>query len=158
MKWKLAISFLFAFIGFFLIEHVFTIQPDVISGNGNPGILMIMLFLPVFFLSYVLTFKQARDKTMNEPNKKKIMGFLLLSLVVFALLVIEIVNFRSELVIALGGNPTVPESKIYRFGWFNQYTNSMYFNLYTFLATHIVAVVIGVLSEWSKSRKISYPS
>ncbi len=55
------VSLLFSFVGFYLIENTFTIKPDVISGNGNLGIVMIILFSPIFIVSYFLTFKLVRE-------------------------------------------------------------------------------------------------
>lgn len=125
---------------------MFTINPDVWSGNGNLGILIMMLFSPIFILSYFLTYKISREISYNKLKRKISLALLTLALISCTLLILSIVNYTSELIIALGGTPSDPDSKIYRFGWFNQYTNSIYFNVYTFLLTHIIAVIIGILS------------
>ncbi|WP_188208091.1 hypothetical protein [Alkalibacillus aidingensis] len=140
------ISILLTFLGFYLIENMFTINPDVWSGNGNLGILIMMLFSPIFILSYFLTYKISREISYNIMKRKIRVVILTLALISCALLILPIVNYARELVIALGGTPSNPNSKIFRFGWFNQYTNSIYFNVYTFLLTHIIAVIIGILS------------
>ena len=67
---------------------------------------------------------------------KMIVAILVLSLTICALLILLISNYTNGLIIALGGTPSDPESRIYRFGWFNQYTNSLFFNVYTFFLTH----------------------
>jgi hypothetical protein len=139
------ISILLSFLGFYLIENVFSISPDVWSGNGNPGILIIMLFSPVFVLSYFFICKLTREILANTIVKKKIV-ILIFTVISCALLILPIINYIDELVIALDGTPADPESKIYRFGWFNQYTNGIYFNVYTFLLSHLLAVIIGILS------------
>ncbi|MGE7601394.1 hypothetical protein ACQKL5_02700 [Peribacillus sp. NPDC097675] len=140
------ISILLSFLGFYLIENMFTINPDVWSGNGNFGILIMLLFSPIFILSYFLTYKMSREISYNKLKRKISVVILTLALISCTLLILPIVNYTSELIIALGGTPSDPDSKIYRFGWFNQYTNSIYFNVYTFLLTHIIAVIIGILS------------
>ncbi|WP_064093156.1 hypothetical protein [Rossellomorea aquimaris] len=136
------ISTLLSFLGFFLIENVFTVQPNTISGNGNLGILIIMLFSPIFIVSYYLTFKLVRKKLKDIKNKKILLVILFFSLV---LLLLPISNYINDLVFALGGDPSQPESRIYRFGWFNQYTNSMFFNGYTLLFSYVFTIIIGVL-------------
>lgn len=140
------ISILLSFLGFFLIENTFTIKPEVISGNGNFGILILMLLSPFFISSYFLTYKLAREISFNTMTRIIRVVILSLSLICCALLIFPIFNYASELIIALGGTPSNPDSRIYRFGWFNQYTNSIYFNFYTFLLTHIIAVIIGIQS------------
>ena len=145
-----SLSFLFSFFGFYLIEHVFTVNPHVVSGNGNLGILIIFLFTPVFISSWVYTFKLAKATLLK--NNKMAIGILLFSLAVSALLMVGIYDYTSELILALGGKPDNPESRIYRFGWFNQYTNSLYFNVYTFFLSQIIAVVFGIFSAMRSSK------
>lgn len=69
------------------------------------------------------------------------------------MLVNALIDFKDQLVFALGGDPTVPDSRIYRFGWFNQYTNSLYFNMYTFILSHIIALTIGFIRHLLTIRK-----
>ncbi|MBN8201084.1 hypothetical protein [Bacillus sp. NTK034] len=138
------LCFLFSFFGFYLIEHLFTVSPHVVSGNGNLGILVIFLFTPVFISSWIYTFKLAKAKMVKEG--KTTIGILLFALAGCVLLMIVIIDYTSELITALGGTPDNPESRIYRFGWFNQYTNSLYFNVYTFFLSHFIIVIFGILS------------
>jgi len=139
------ISFVLSYLGFYLIENTFTIKPHVTSGNGNLGILVIIVFMPLFILSYFLTYKLSRNVSGTFENRKIKVAILSLLVLCCALLIFPIVNYINELVIALGGTPSNPDSRIYRFGWFNQYTNSMFFNGYTFLLTSIAAVVFGII-------------
>ena len=144
------LCFLFSFFGFYLIEHLFTVKPHVVSGNGNFGILAIFLFTPVFILSWILTYKMARAKF--SANTKMTIGIILFALAGCVLLMIEINDYTIELITALGGTPDNPESRIYRFGWFNQYTNSLYFNVYTFFLSHIITVILGILSAMRRPK------
>ncbi|WP_438318100.1 hypothetical protein [Sporosarcina sp. FA9] len=111
-----------------------------------PDILIMMLFSPVFVLSYFFTYKLTREISTNTIVKKVRIVILIFSVISCALLIFPIINYIDELVIALDGTPAEPKSKIYRFGWFNQYTNGIYFNVYTFLLSHLLAVIIGILS------------
>ena len=144
------LSFLFSFFGFYLIEHLFTVNQHVTSGNGNLGILVIFLFTPVFISSWIFTYKLAKAKFVK--NNKMTIGILLFALAGCVLLMIAINDYIGELIIALGGTPDNPESRIYRFGWFNQYTNGLYFNVYTFFLTHIIAIILGILSAMRKAK------
>lgn len=142
--------FLFSFFGFYLIEHLFTVRPHVISGNGNLGILVIFLFTPVFITSWVYTFKLVKAKIVKDG--KMTIGILFFLLAGCVLLMIEMNDYTSDLITALGGTPDNPESRIYRFGWFNQYTNSLYFNAYTFFLSHIITVILGILSAIRRTK------
>ncbi|OAH54799.1 hypothetical protein AWH48_09465 [Domibacillus aminovorans] len=51
---------LFSFVGFIVIERLFTIPPDTISRNGNLGILAILGLSPFFIIAYFLTAKRTR--------------------------------------------------------------------------------------------------
>ncbi|GGI11844.1 hypothetical protein [Gottfriedia solisilvae] len=146
-----SVSLFLSFLGFYLIENVFTIKPNVISGNGNLAILAILFFSPIFITSYFLTYKQARQIANNTKNRK-IAVILSCFIVCFTVLIFILVDYTSELFVALGGTPSNPDSRIYRFGWFNQYTNSIYFNVYTFLLTHIMVVIVGILSFVRKNN------
>lgn len=42
-----------------------------------------------------------------------------------------LLDFANELVRVLGGAPTEENSRIYRFGWFNQYTNTAFTLIFT---------------------------
>lgn len=142
------LCFLFSFLGFYLIEHIFSVKPHVVSGNGNLGILVILLFTPVFICSWIYTFKLVKVKSVKNP--KNSIGILLFAIAVCVLLVTGINDYKSELILALGGTPGNPESRIYRFGWFNQYTNSLYFNVYTFILSHLLIVISGLISALRK--------
>ncbi|WP_394119870.1 hypothetical protein [Planococcus donghaensis] len=147
------IFILLSFLGFYLIENVFTIEPQVTSGNGNLGMLIILLLSPIFFVSYFYTFKRTRE--VFYKVQKKIIKALILSLLFLWGIVLVFLNieYTGDLIIALGGTPSDPDSRIFRFGWFNQYTNSIYFNFYTFLLTHIIAVISGILSVIRNKEK-----
>ncbi|WP_282935814.1 hypothetical protein [Paenibacillus sp. RC67] len=139
------LSLVISFAGFYVIEHLFTIPPDKVSGNGNLGLLMILIGSPFFITSLVLTFNMIRTLFKNSTTKIIVC---LGSIAILCGIILTSFLFQNihELVTALGGTPTNPNSKIYRFGWFNQYTNRMYFNNYSFLLTHILSIMAGLLA------------
>ncbi|WP_027964698.1 hypothetical protein [Halalkalibacillus halophilus] len=148
MAW--VVSLLISLFGFYLIQYVFTVSPSTTSGNGNLGILIIILFSPFFLLSYYFTF-QVAHQDLNIKNPKIKLGIVTGSVILCTLLFFLIADYRNNLIQELGGPPTNPDSTIHQLGWMNQYTNSIYFNLYTYSLTHIIALSIGVL--WNKNKK-----
>lgn len=142
---------LLSFVGFIAIERLFTIPPDTISGNRNLGILAILGLSPFFIAAYFLTAKRTRTILADRNSKKLNMIIFTLCFVSLFLLLFAIINYTHELVAALGGSPANENSRIYRFGWFNQYTNSLFFNVYTFFLFCLSSVIIGVFSLVGKS-------
>ncbi|MDQ0350210.1 putative membrane protein [Alkalibacillus filiformis] len=131
-------------IGFYFV-NIMTVSPDVISGNGNLGLLVGILFLPVWVMGLYWSYQVAINLSQNQ-HKVYLFVLIVVLLISGSLLVIPLINNANELIDRLGGPPSEPGSVIYRFGWLNQYTNSMFFNLYTFLIIHILTVVIGVIA------------
>lgn len=136
-----------------IIENLFTTKPSVTSGNGNLGLLAILLFSPIFVTSYILTFKIVKSTFCSVISRNTMVIILFFSFLSLVVLAVLIINYAKNLIVALGGPPTNPESRIYRFGWFNQYTNSMFFNTYTFLFTHILVLFVGILSTIKAENK-----
>lgn len=134
-----SILFLLSFAGFKLIEIFFTIEPAVTSGNGNLAIIVIPLFMPLFFISWMMTVLWVKRLFITRQT-----GTLFFSLTAAgALLFILSIRYGVNLIDALGGGPDQPDSRIYRFGWWNQYTNSLLFNTNTFLLSHVISAAIG---------------
>ncbi|WP_338751202.1 hypothetical protein [Bacillus sp. FJAT-52991] len=121
-------------------------SPNVISGNGNVAILVIPLLSPIFILSIILTYKRIREIFSSVENKKFTSIFLTVSVLLSVLLIYLIIHYTNDLISALGGTPANPESKIYRFGWFNQYTNSLFFNVYTYLFIHLLSSIMVIFT------------
>ncbi|MGX1981301.1 hypothetical protein EDD69_104217 [Thermolongibacillus altinsuensis] len=126
---RLVISFLVCLWMLYLTE-VFTIEAHVISGNGNPGLLMVM-----FAVFSFLFFGMELWKVLNHMNIAK-RGWLFISIGSFCTLIISAVleaAYVIDLIKQLGGSPSNVNSKIYRFSWINQYTNTFYINAYTYI-------------------------
>jgi len=144
------LSLLVSLAGFLVIQHIFTIDPDRISGNGNLGILVMIAFAPFFITSFFMTVRRVGESG-HIKNKKKWMVALLL--VLSGIVIFFEMDYINDLVKALGGGPGVLESRIYRFGWFNQYTNGIYFNIYTFTLFHILAFLVGIVSIYRNKKR-----
>ncbi|HEU5139498.1 MAG TPA: hypothetical protein VFT51_05955 [Bacillales bacterium] len=140
-------------LGVWAISDVFTISPDRVSGNGNPAILLMMPLMPLFamfvlavaLVSYHLFFRISTS-----------MNFIVSTIcLVLTLICIFIeMNLVDHLVEALGGPPSETDSRIYRFDWFNQYTNPLYFNWATLSMSILVTIMgTGIWTGWSRSSK-----
>lgn len=142
-----------SFIGFIVVEKVFTIPPGIVSGNGNLGILVIFGLSPFFIASYFVIAKITKRILAGRSSRKLTVLILILCSVICLFLLFAITDYTNELTTALGGSPANENSQIYRFGWLNQYTNSLFFNVYTFLLTHVFSIIVGVLS-CERTKKI----
>jgi uncharacterized membrane protein len=117
-----------------------TIDPQTISGNGNLALLLIIPFLMVltiFLTALFLFFKEV----INE-KWKLLFSIILPFVIIFSLA--RIWQDGSELISLLGGGPVDPDSKIYRFPWLNQYTNTIFFNVY-------LIVFLSGLAMWGSA-------
>lgn len=123
-------------IALFYLVSLMTIDPSSISGNGNPAIL-VMPFVVASYVGTLLLLYKIEFKLNSLIRIICIIGILLLVLG-------ETIHVQN-LVDALGGGPDVPDSRIYRFGWFNQYTNTFYFNGYIFAIG--ILLVVGVFRK-----------
>lgn len=119
------------------------------SGNGNPGLFILVpallysigLFIYTFFFMKKL-FASVHDKyvaTMRVPI------LLFCFILIFSLMALmEITDLKTQ----LGGFADDPGSVIYRFGWLNQYTNTVFYNIYVLF----VGMFISSFVSWSVVR------
>ncbi|WP_041964187.1 hypothetical protein [Mesobacillus selenatarsenatis] len=139
--WWLILSVVFIYL-----VDLFTIKPHVISGNGNLGLLFVVPALAFFILfvrslwRYLGTLKLA-SSTWMKIGWGAFAILLLLSFLEYKL-IIDLVN-------DLGGSPKIETSKIYRYPWLNQYTNTLFINFYTL---GIMATGITILRIFIKSN------
>jgi phosphoglycerol transferase MdoB-like AlkP superfamily enzyme len=144
-KKLIIICFIFmilSLIGFVLIAGS-TMNPSQYSGNGNFAILFTLPTVPLYFifLYYLRRWFFNVTRRLSVKNRLTFLGCLA---VVFVVLIFLEVRYIQNLVILLGGGPESPESRIYRFGWYNQYTNTLYFNWITFILGMVLSVIISI--------------
>lgn len=111
----------------FLVD-LFTVKPHVISGNGNLGLLFLLPAAVVFFLFARSLWRGFGKLKLKLKSLKAIIIGTLALLLLFCYLEY---TFAINLVAKLGGAPGTVSSRIYRYPWINQYTNTMFVNLYT---------------------------
>jgi ABC-type maltose transport system permease subunit len=154
-QWKkdwivFAILLVFTVILFVLID-VFTLKNDRegVSGNGNPGLLFIIPVIPLYIAMLVYVYRISQKYFFSQNNPRLYLGiFIALAL---ACIFGEYQQIQSHLR-ALGGGPSTPDSVIYHFPWLNQYTNTMFFNLYTYILG-ILFVLLASLTIARLKRK-----
>ncbi|NHM32110.1 hypothetical protein [Neobacillus terrae] len=142
------ILLLLSLISLYFIKSV-TMSPKTISGNGNLGILFI---LPTVIIILLLAFKLWSDLDNLELSPKTLKYISVCSLFLLLLFCYLEYTYVLNLIDQLGGTPAQKTSRIYRFPWLNQYTNTLFFNFYTFII--LISVVAGLYSvfKWAGDR------
>lgn len=128
------------------------IDSSITSGNGNPAFLLLILLVPNFICSNILFAYYIKSVTIDLSLLIKLILFVVTALIFIVCFYLES-RYIMHLISLLGGGPTNRSSRIYRFGWFNVYTNSIFFNLYTFIlvacVSHVIGLVWGVICSKS---------
>ncbi|WP_221248207.1 hypothetical protein [Anoxybacillus mongoliensis] len=149
---QLIISFLVCLLMLYLTE-LFTIEPHVTSGNGNPGLLIIMLAAISF-----LFFGRGLWKILTNMSISK-RGLLFMgigSLCILSMSAFLEIIYVLDLIKQLGGPPSNINSRIYRFSWINQYTNTVYVNAYTLLIfISSILLIYSIQKLFTKTRGAS---
>lgn len=123
MVWWFVLSLVFIYL-----VNLFTFKPHVISGNGNLGLLFVGPALIIFAFFAISLWKGLGNLSLKSSTSIMI-GFGAFAL--FILFCILEYKFAAELVNDLGGSPKEPASKIYRYPWLNQFTNTIFINFFT---------------------------
>jgi len=148
-KFSLAGLLVINIVGFYLIYSL-TVSPNQISGNGNLALLF-MVPMTVIFMALNIFLGIKANHFLQRQSKLVTMLFITAMVAVFLVLLSAEITFVNNLMDQLGGRPDNPESKIYRWGWLNQYTNSIYFNQFTFgmglVASSTVGAAIALLQR-----------
>lgn len=152
---KLAYMVVLAFLCILLIAGIeaMTIDPRRTSGNGNLAVVVIIPFLillPIYLIALFIFVKEV----MNG-KRKLVLSIILPLIIIFSLA--RMWQDSLELISLLGGGPLVPESRIYRFPWLNQYTNTMFFNIYLLVFLSALAIWGGAVLSSYKGTKSQTP-
>lgn len=154
LKLSWLISLGISLIGFLVIEHFFTIQPEGVSGNGNLGAVGITLVLPFLLLSLLTTFRYFLVLSQNMKDTINKIIFIISSFILIGVFVYFSIDYKNTILASLGGPVSDPNSTIYGFPLLNQYTNHIFFNFYTFALVHTVSGTIGIIIGLLKPVKI----
>ncbi|MEH6992525.1 hypothetical protein V7075_07390 [Neobacillus drentensis] len=143
---QLIIYFLLCLVAILMVKE-FSFSPESFSGNGNPAILIFPFVLLTFGLFGYELFLKLKDAAFKRTTWGNVV--VCAFIVLIAASVLEI-SYFNELIQKLGGPPTNEESRIYRFPWLNQYTNTIFVNFYTFLTYASTLTLFTGLFRWIK--------
>lgn len=130
----------------------FRVNPHTISGNGNLALVVIIPLLPLLITFYLLI-GIISHKIFTRLKTTILLLYLSVCAVILWIGTALEIEYVQELLKQLGGRPEVPESRIYRFPWLNQYTNTIYFNAFTFSLSLVLSSLVGaLLAAFSKER------
>lgn len=127
----------------------------VISGNGNPGLIALTMgwILLLFLLIRVVFIAIEYLKKVSHKLSKVIIPTCLI--VILALMILAEIRFINLLGHNLNGFTNEKNSIVFRFGWINQYTNSLFYNGYILIFGVALALLVSWVMARILARKIS---
>ncbi|MEK0315025.1 hypothetical protein [Cohnella sp. 56] len=136
---------------FFLID-LFTLKNDHdgVSGNGNLGLLFVFPAIPLYVIMLAYAFRISQLHFRTRKNLKSYIWTLFLLLFLF---IYGAYKQIQSLLQDLGGEPNEPQSIIYGWPWLNQYTNTLFFNFFTFTAGIMLILLVSSIVVHFRIRK-----
>ncbi|MFK0522800.1 hypothetical protein ACINKY_11405 [Paenibacillus illinoisensis] len=129
-----------------------------ISGNGNPGVLILFPSLLTLLILCIWTVSLSKwwlyDRRQLWGGKVHIMLPMAAALLCVLSVFLQL-HMIEDLRMQLGGFTNDPNSVVYRFGWLNQYTNTLYYNVPILLFGLSLSIFIGWLMERSVRKNSS---
>ncbi|WP_433751103.1 hypothetical protein [Paenibacillus amylolyticus] len=122
-----------------------------VSGNGNLGLLVLAPSLLTFLILCIWTTILSKwwlyDQRQRWGGKVHacVPRVALLLCVLSVFLELGVIN---DLGIQLNGYTNDTYSAVYRFGWLNQYTNTLFYNIPILLFGLSFSILIGWIMEW----------
>lgn len=124
------------------------------SGNGNPGIVVLilsLLLLAIFLIHLVL---KTIEYLKKLPPTITTIVIPSLAIVTLVLMIVGELNAISALEQNLNGFTNDQDSVVFRFGWINQYTNTLFYNGYILMFGISVAVLVSCLIVSIQSKQL----
>lgn len=124
------------------------------SGNGNPGIVVLILsliLLAIFLVNLVLKSVESLRKLPQVVTTIVIPAIAMLTLV---LMIFGELNTISALEQNLNGFTNDQDSVVFRFGWINQYTNTLFYNGYILIFGISMAMLVSCLIVRIQSKQL----
>lgn len=143
--------FVLTLIGVGLVDlFTFRLRPGGgMSGNGNPALLILFPLVPLYAVLLgmlgIASHRFFADGLRRHDNQAVIaMMLIILGVVLVVMEWLYVKQFIGD----LGGPPDKPDSAIYRWGWWNQYTNTAYINVFTYTFGIDLSMIIGYAAAW----------
>lgn len=154
LSWLISLGL--SLLGFLIIGHFFTIQPEETLSNGSLGFIGIIFVLPFLLLSIFITFRYILTLTRSTADRLMkalsiVVGFLMLAVLVYLTM-----DYKNDILVTLdgvntGGTLTLPK--------LNEYTYTIYFNFYTFALIHaivgVIASIVGVIKLETEKEELA---
>lgn len=137
----LVLYLIISIIGFYLVS-LFTIPPNVTSGNGNLALLFIPIAIAFYIALVVIIVKEANRLIIKLPTSFIVILAFASCILLYSIIEKEI-KLIYELYATLGGYSNNPSSKIYRLDLLNQYTNIIFFNHFTYCGGILVGLIVN---------------
>lgn len=134
-------------ISVFYLLNISTALPNSLNGNGNPAALLLYICSPAILYFYIMSILYTSEYFGKIGKLNKVV-FLFVALIIGVLLIFPIKYKASIVREGLG----VSSSADYSEGW-NQFTNNVYFNLYTFLLSIVICIFISLVIKLVKRNK-----
>lgn len=126
------------------------------SGNGNPGIVVLILsliLLAIFLIHLVL---KSIESLRKLPPTVTTIVIPALAMVTLVFMIFGELNTISALVKNLNGFTNDKDSVVFRFGWVNQYTNTLFYNGYILMFGISIAMLVSCLVVRIQSKERRY--
>ncbi|WP_152393591.1 hypothetical protein [Paenibacillus guangzhouensis] len=117
-----------------------------LSGNGNPALLFIFIFVPLYLIMLgiiaILSGTLFRDQ-FRQGSYHAGMFLFLMAMIAIGIFLERL--YASLIFGSLRGWPNSPYSMIQGWGVLNQYTNTAFFNIITYILGWVGSIMLGYL-------------
>ncbi|SMF92417.1 exonuclease, DNA polymerase III, epsilon subunit family [Paenibacillus uliginis N3/975] len=125
-----------------------------LSGNGNPAMLVVFLLIPLYIaLLYLMgmTFRNFFHEKMKDGWYSS--GIITFLIVMAGVLGFFAYGYYRHIFKGLGGGPENLDSALFRWGYWNQYTNTAYINILTYSLGLVCSMIAGYVAAWFNRKK-----
>jgi hypothetical protein len=122
-----------------------TLTPSQRLSNGNPMILFIPVTIICALALFYALIAASYRRFISRQNLATSLVIILSALLIDIYIGLELKSHIDSILVELGGGTNTPASLIHNKVWFNAYTYSAFFNLYSFLLLILSGVQLGVL-------------
>lgn len=123
------------------------------SGNGNPGIVVLILSLMLLTIFLIHLVLKSIESLRKLPPTITSIVIPALSLVTLVLMIFGELHTISELEQNLNGFTNDKDSVVFRFSWINQYTNTLFYNGYILMFGISIAMLVSCLVVRIQSKE-----
>ncbi|UNK18660.1 3'-5' exonuclease [Paenibacillus sp. N3/727] len=125
-----------------------------LSGNGNPAMLVVFLLIPLYIALLYLTGMTFRNFFYEKMKD----GWYSSGIITFLIVMAGVLGFFAYgyyryIFKGLGGGAENLDSALFRWGYWNQYTNTAYINILTYSLGLVCSMIAGYVAAWFNQIK-----